>query len=260
MKFIHNPRTALLFALLLTSWMLPCEAISEPHALNLDESFTEAQVSEYLSYYVDESDSSFEDILMNQEGFKPIQGNPDFGTIKGTLWVKFKVETNPEVPYFVELPFPLHRHVTLYRPVGSQEFESVNAGVFYPISNQEVPSKYPVFSLGESNGERFYYMSIQSIYPISANLKIYSQRAYIDYAKGEDLFFGVYVGVILVMALYNLFLFFAVRDTGYLYYAGTIIFCFWRTLPLLGWKCSRVSLSRFLVFTREVRPVHGWGG
>jgi len=40
----------------------------------------------------------------------------------------------------------------------------------------------------------------------------------------KDLVFGLYIGIIIVMAIYNLFVFFTVRDKSYLYYVLYIVF------------------------------------
>ena len=52
---------------------------------------------------------------------------------------------------------------------------------------------------------------------------LWSQEAFIEKVNSENYSLGVYYGIMLVMALYNLFIFFSLRDKNYLFYAVYII-------------------------------------
>jgi signal transduction histidine kinase len=45
-----------------------------------------------------------------------------------------------------------------------------------------------------------------------------------QYIKTENLIIGIYLGIVLIMFFYNLFIYFAVRDKSYLYYVVFVIF------------------------------------
>jgi diguanylate cyclase (GGDEF)-like protein len=55
-------------------------------------------------------------------------------------------------------------------------------------------------------------------------MKLYTDSAFLSYQRATATGYGIYFGIILAMALYNLFLFFSLRDRAYLYYV-LYMFC-----------------------------------
>lgn len=49
-------------------------------------------------------------------------------------------------------------------------------------------------------------------------MKLYTDTAFLSYQRMRSMAYGLYYGIIAAMALYNLFLFFSLRDRAYLYY------------------------------------------
>ncbi|MFT5859615.1 MAG: hypothetical protein ACI865_001719, partial [Flavobacteriaceae bacterium] len=49
------------------------------------------------------------------------------------------------------------------------------------------------------------------------------QKEILEKRKQSDLLSGLYFGIILVMMLYNLFIYFITRDNSYLYYVVYIV-------------------------------------
>jgi len=54
-------------------------------------------------------------------------------------------------------------------------------------------------------------------------LILWTQKAFLEKNHDEQYLFGIYYGILLVMALYNLFLFFSLWDKSYLFYSLYII-------------------------------------
>lgn len=62
-------------------------------------------------------------------------------------------------------------------------------------------------------------------------LKLYSDVAFAEHTRNTSLFYGLYFGVVLVMALYNLFLYLSLRDRAYIYYVMAILgFSLWASV------------------------------
>ena len=54
-------------------------------------------------------------------------------------------------------------------------------------------------------------------------MKIWNEKAMTEHKSDEQILFGLYYGLILAMALYNLFLFIYVKDLSYLFYVMYIV-------------------------------------
>ena len=68
------------------------------------------------------------------------------------------------------------------------------------------------------------YLRIKTEGSHQVPLRLWSQKGFIAKSQDENLSFGFFFGVLLVMATYNLFLTFFVRDRAYLYYVGIVLF------------------------------------
>ena len=95
------------------------------------------------------------------------------------------------------------------------------------FKDREFQHRYPGFRLAIEPGEtRTFYLRLGPA--IALVLTLWSQEAFAEQDHDAQIVLGAYYGLILVMALYNLFIFFSLRDRSYLYYVLMIVFAgFW---------------------------------
>lgn len=79
-------------------------------------------------------------------------------------------------------------------------------------------SNYPTFSLPEGGERLIVYLGVKSGKQIVLPLRWSSSANIKRWSKSRDLFFSLYIGIMLVMFLYNLVLYFSVEDRIYLLY------------------------------------------
>jgi signal transduction histidine kinase len=70
----------------------------------------------------------------------------------------------------------------------------------------------------------------QLIVPISIN----SGQDFLQFISKTDIFSGLYIGIMIVMILYNLFIYFSAKDRQYLYYVNYIFWVLMAQATLLG--------------------------
>lgn len=121
--------------------------------------------------------------------------------------------------------------------------------------------------------EVVYYFKVHSAQQADVIVVVKSVNWFISYALNEYFFFGLFYGMILIFCFYNLLMFFAVRESHYLYYIGYILsiglyeMCadgiayqfLWPNLPdwnqhAIGYSMYVVAVSA-LLFTRELLNV-----
>ena len=89
------------------------------------------------------------------------------------------------------------------RPFGQRLFQHKNFGVNVANNAGSIST---------------YYIRIHSHQPVNVIIVLRSVSWFIHYALDEYFFFGIFYGMILVFSLYNLVMFFAMRQIQYLYY------------------------------------------
>ena len=97
-------------------------------------------------------------------------------------------------------------------------------------------SNYPKFPLpSESCDDLKMYVGVQAGKQLLLPVRVASSSELRAFSLARDLFYAFYVGIMAVMLLYNLVLYFTVRDRSYLLY----------TLFLIGVACSQLFLEGY---------------
>ncbi len=141
---------------------------------------------------------------------------PNFGFTTAVHWVRFRL-TNPgkETDWLVQVDYPPLDHLELHLPDGQIQ----RAGDGLPFSVRPVPHRTHVFRVEVAAGRTAeYYLRVQSDGHIQFPIYAMSPAAFQRRDHTEQYAFGLYYGIILVLSVYNLILFFIVRDTAYLFY------------------------------------------
>ncbi|TAG40885.1 MAG: hypothetical protein EAZ31_08000 [Cytophagia bacterium] len=190
----------------------------------------------------------------------------NFGNSKATFWIRFIVDTGTEKMSYLEIGNGMLDAVILYHKKANKLIASNIIGANYPKSQKYVAISTLLFPLPTST-ENIYYLKIQSNFPIEVPMKIGSLQSFMENSHKKDLFFGTYLGIMLVMGLYNLFVYFSVRDKVYLYYVlyvwtigafylhlkGYMFDIFWSATPAINFYTpifSVLPILSIIIFCR----------
>lgn len=158
-----------------------------------------------------------------QARFEPLSASrtgANFGFNRSAFWLRVTLRGGPDVPsdWLLELSSPLLDHVELYAPGGSG-YRRQQGGDNLPFEARVVPHRHFVFPVALAAGaETTLYLRIQSEDAVSAPVTLWQPAAL---AQHDHLLYaglGLYFGLLGGLLLYNLLLFFTVRDTSYLVY------------------------------------------
>ena len=109
--------------------------------------------------------------------------------------------------------------IEVYSPNADHTYTVTHMGSNLPFSQRLFQHKN--FSINiNSNlyGAHTYYIRIKSHQPVNVIVVLRSVSWFVHYALDEYFFFGIFYGMLLVFSLYNLMMFFAIRQIQYLYY------------------------------------------
>ena len=180
--------------------------------------------------------------------FRPAKaGRLNLGNSFSRFWVRFKVEnkTNEDL-YFLNILHSIH-YLDMY--VVSENgvlAEHTPSGILRPFESRDLPLSYLNFKLGKK--PQTVYAAIKTNQSLSFTNQIGAKDAIYRFASHDGRIHFFAFGLLFILAIYNLAIYFNSRDTPFLWYAvyqfGTIFFMLhysgygyqfvWRHFPLLN--------------------------
>ncbi|MEX5342259.1 7TM diverse intracellular signaling domain-containing protein [Pseudomonas sp. I2] len=122
--------------------------------------------------------------------------------------------------WLLELAYPPLDHVELYLPDGQGGYHlAQRTGDALPYASRQIRQNNYLFELPLPPGQATTaYLRLQSQGSIQAPVALWSAEAYLEDQPARLYVLGMIYGVLLVMLVYNLFIYVSVRDVSYLYY------------------------------------------
>lgn len=201
-------------------------AIAQPGVVNLGNQ-PKVDISRELLHVEDPSGTmTFDEVRAPERAstFQPIAqgGNAyNFGFTSSALWFRLTLHASADAPalWYWKVALPTLDHVDLYvsRPDGG--FFHQRAGDALAMSEHAVRHKDHVLQVPVvPGGDTTVYMRVQSTGAIALPVTLWEPEAlhahdHVDYAL-----LSLYFGLVLGLLLYNLLLYFSIRDRAYLAY------------------------------------------
>jgi hypothetical protein len=104
------------------------------------------------------------------------------------------------------------------------------------MSQWEVRHRLPAFNVVlPVNSKQTFYLRFASRTMIRLPLMLWSPKALTDYSQSENLGWGVFFGLMLMMFSYNVTFYFLTRERSYLLFSGTVLAYAFYLAALDGW-------------------------
>jgi signal transduction histidine kinase len=143
----------------------------------------------------------------------------DYPLKAAVIWVKFNILNTTHDDLLIEIAQPLLPSVELYYADAVGEYELLKSGYHEHLYKKDIPHHHSIFPL-LSDTATYYLRIISTTQPIP--IKIWNQEEYNVKMSNQKLIYGLYMGFMLFIILYNLFLFLSLRRWGYLHYSVLI--------------------------------------
>lgn len=147
------------------------------------------------------------------------------GYSRSVFWLRLDLDYRPlastdPAHWLLELAYPPLDRLDLYLPGNDGKYHlAQRTGDTLPFSSRPISLTNYLFDLKLEPGKPMrVYLRLESQGSIQAPLTLWSPKAYLENLPGNVYVLGIIYGVLLVMMIYNLFIFLSVRDTSYLYY------------------------------------------
>lgn len=154
---------------------------------------------------------------------------PNFGLTSATYWLKFKITNNSDFKnLLLNIENPLLSYVTLYIIRPNMPIDSIHINGDDNNTVRAIEHQFYTFHLALDKGATAtYIIKTQSNSQLLVPLLICDRDSVINQLLTFDLRTGIFIGLMLAMLLYNLFLYISARDKQYLFYVNYI---FWVTI------------------------------
>ncbi|PCJ26330.1 MAG: ATPase [Flavobacteriales bacterium] len=178
-----------------------------------------------ISIFEDASGTLTIDDVISKEFIPSTSPVPNLGITKSHFWVKIPITNKTDNDnLFLELSLAIIDYIEFYSPSENGKFSVIKTGEEFIFENRKYNDPNYLFDLHLSKEEtKTYYLKIKSNEAVQIPIKIGTKTAIYSEIKIRDLLSGIYFGIMLVMILYNLFIYFSTRDKSYLYYVIYII-------------------------------------
>jgi signal transduction histidine kinase len=216
---------ALAFTILGYGWASPSQAQAP---LDVARSLDGIPLGERIGILEDPSGAlTLEQVLLTRERFASSSHTaPGFGFTNSAYWVRFTVENSSagEKAWLLELAYPHLDRVELFVPRAEGGYQRRLTGDHVPFSQRDLDTRNFVFALAEpAHAHRVYYMRVATSGSLNLPLVAWSTLSFLEHQDRELSVIFMFYGLMLVMAVYNAFIFFFVRQREYLHYALYIV-------------------------------------
>lgn len=161
------------------------------------------------------------------------------GFVSGEVWLEFNTRefSGTGEEFKLEIENPSFRKIDLYRVTKEgQVILSSKAGLIEGSNN---PFHYPnpVFNIfDDENYSDRYILNIDSKEPLNFSIGVFNNDNFFNKYSKTMLLVSIYTGIMLALFLYNLILYFSVKDNVYIFYCFYILFFALAQMSLLGFS------------------------
>ena len=162
---------------------------------------------------------------------------PNLGISDDAYWIKFDLlNLSQQKQLVLEVYNATIDEVFLYRIKDNKVILIERLGEIFPFRHRTIEHQNYLFNLSPPLDTTItYLMRVKAGEQLLVPMRVGSYLAIYDAHNTLDLISGMYFGLILVMVLYNLFIFFSVRDRSYLFYVIYIFLVGFTQLTLKGY-------------------------
>ncbi len=146
---------------------------------------------------------------------------------KSAYWLKFSVKKSSDdrKHFLLETYSPHTNLIQVFLPAGNNKFTMQEGGEDVNFNQRIYKTKNIVFDLpiNETDKVVTFYIRVVSKNYSSFDFRVKTINYFLFYMTNEYYFLGIYYGILILMAVYNLLVYFVVKDKVYLYYVFYVL-------------------------------------
>ncbi|MHA6493152.1 7TM diverse intracellular signaling domain-containing protein [Pseudomonas borbori] len=196
------------------------------------------------------------DLVQGQQAFTSVHSRRELqlGYTDDDVWIKLEVRSVAAVPVerILEFEYAYLDRVTLYT-VRATGIEVLHSGGTVPAAQRAIRHRLPLFPLHLAPGEAVtLYAHVQAEGSKTLNANLWQSQAFYEKSDRTYVVMAAYYGMLLALGLYNLLLYFGIRQVSFLLYSlfvfsfSAAVLAFNGVGPLFLWPSLGLSGHRIL--------------
>lgn len=207
-------------------FLLLISSTAYSNTINIYEETKSISILQNAQIYIDKNrNKTIEDIKKMDNLFEKNEKNilsfgysPNFD-----VWVKFTILNNSDktLNKIIEYNNPLSTNVEFFDP--NKNYQTQNDGLLFDKLDKKTIN--PIFNINiEANQSTTYYLKASSyITTLIIDLKLWDEDSFYKKEIKHQVILALFFGAMLILGIYNLFIYFFTRDISYLYYVIYIV-------------------------------------
>ncbi|MBL7859080.1 MAG: sensor histidine kinase [Cyclobacteriaceae bacterium] len=179
-----------------------------------------------LTYYRDATQTlSLEEVRVRDFTKPESPSSPNIGFDRSAHWFKIDITNQTENPeWLLEVAYAPLDQIDFYIADEDGAILQKTGGDHFPIAQRDLPHRQPVFSFSILPGQsKTLYLRVLTISSVQVPVTVWDRNAFFKTSYTIQLLNGLFYGAMLVMILYQLFLFLSIRDKITFYYVLTLL-------------------------------------
>jgi EAL domain-containing protein (putative c-di-GMP-specific phosphodiesterase class I)/GGDEF domain-containing protein len=145
--------------------------------------------------------------------------SPNFGYIRDTVWLRVPLSAIPSDRKLLEIRYPQLDDITFYLIENGVVRQRVSTGDHLPFAQRQIQHRNFLFSF-ETDPQSEYqaFLRIRTQGAMQIPVRLWDPRTYFEATSIEDQMHAIYYGILIMVIVFNLFIFLALRERMYLLY------------------------------------------
>lgn len=159
------------------------------------------------------------------------------GYSDSTWWLKFQIENKGSQPdWLIEISYAVLDYVDVFIEDSDGDVIRHSMGDKLPFETRPIAHRFFVVPLSILPSEAVtVYVKTLTSSSVQVPITVWDRDTFNASEIGRSLLHGIYYGGLLIIAIYNVLIFFALRERNYLYYVGYVLAMLVFMASLNGW-------------------------
>lgn len=219
-----------IFILFYFTFLFLTMPLSATPTLNLQNNI-EAYTNFDIEYFEDKSIEPLTLEQVKKEKFQTTSNAFAFGYNTHTFWFRVILSntTHTDKEIFLELTEIIHKNIDLYVLSNDATVQHQKNGLMIPVKERSIKTSNPTFSIVFKPGEKKeVYVKLSSIYSVFGSIQFKTPKTFYYDNNFKNRLYMFYFGAVIMIGLYNLFIYIYLREKVYLYYISYVFtFVLW---------------------------------
>ena len=209
-----------IIAILILVWMPFTNALEPVDVGDLTISYS---LNDHVEYLVDPSgERSAEQLLLEERWSSHNKETLSFGYTSDVYWFRFQVNNNSSdnLSHLFEISYPVLDDIQIYIYGKNKDLiRNIHLGDKQPFYEREVQHRNFLVPLEiDANDNQMWIVRVKTSSAMQVPMAIWKERVFFTTDQAKIMSMGLYYGIMLIMILYNLVVYFSVREKSYLFY------------------------------------------